>query len=419
MDKQSLKERFSACLLAHGEEVKAAAAELMGMPELGFKEEKTAAYMADKFRNMGLAVETGLALTGVRSRLAGRGKEGRVCLIGELDAVVSPEHPAADPITGAAHSCGHNIQLAGLYGAALALKESGVMDELDGDVTLLCTPAEEFVELEYRASLCDRGMIGALSGKQELLRLGEFEGEDVAMMVHSQAGCPDRAGFVDVRTLGFVAKIIRFSGKAAHACTPEEGVNALNAAMAAMMCIHAMRETFKDEDRIRVHPIITKGGDLVNIVPADVVMETYVRGATPEAVRDASEKVDRAIRGAAYAVGCEVEIRDLGGYAPMKQDKTVSRLFKENMMADYPHVPVTDGINMVGSTDMGDLSLAMPVIQPTIGGFCGAAHSKEFSSVDDDFTVLATARLMGEVAIDLLYDGAAELKKIRSQFSPL
>ena len=89
-------------------------------------------------------------------------------------------------------------------------------------------------------------------------------------------------------SLGFVAKKIRFIGKAAHAGgAPYDGVNALNAAMAAMMCIHTMRETFKDEDKSRVHSIITNGGDLVNIVPANVTMEAYVRGATPGAIADA------------------------------------------------------------------------------------------------------------------------------------
>ena len=145
-------------------------------------------------------------------------------------------------------------------------------------------------------------------------------------------------------SLGFVAKTVHFRGRAAHAGgAPWDGINALNAAMAAMVCINAMRETFRDSDRIRVHPIITKGGDLVNIVPADVTMETYVRGATPEAVADASGKVDRAIRGAAYAVGAEVEIRDVGGYAPLAQNKELSALFADNARAFLPQDRIISG----------------------------------------------------------------------------
>lgn len=418
MDKNELKRAFCAAVDARADAIKSAAADLLRMPELGFKETKTAAYMADAFRGLGIEPETGLGVTGVRGKLAGGSHNARIALIGELDAVTSPAHPMADASTGAAHSCGHNIQLAGLLGCAAALRDAGIMPHLGGDVDLLCTPAEEFVELEYRAALRDSGKIGMLSGKQELLRLGAFEGVDAAMMVHSQASTPERKCFVAGGALGFVAKIIRFSGKAAHACTPEEGVNALNAAMAAMMCIHAMRETFRAEDRIKVHPIITKGGDLVNIVPSDVVMETYVRGATPAAVKDACEKVDRAIRGAAYAIGCDVEIRDLGGYAPLRQDETISGLFADNSKAIFPEAPVITGVNMVGSTDMGDLSCVLPVIQPTIGGFTGAAHSKEFSSVDDDFTVIGTAKLLGTTAIDLLFGDKPLARTIRENYHP-
>ena len=95
---------------------------------------------------------------------------------------------------------------------------------------------------------------------------------------------------------------MKFSGVAAHAgAAPHAGVNALNAAMIAMSAIHAQRETYRDDDTIRVHPIITRGGDAVNSVPADVRMETFVRGRTIEAFRAAGDKVDRALRAGAMA----------------------------------------------------------------------------------------------------------------------
>ena len=419
MDKQKLKQALIDAVDARAEEIYRVAREIMSHPELGYKEQGTAAFMADRFRELGLEPETGIALTGVRAAMPGREHCGNFCLIGELDAVISPEHPDADPLTGAAHSCGHNIQLAGVYGAALALKAIGAMEHLDGDLTLLCTPAEEFVELEYRSALRKKGKISCLSGKQEMLKLGTFKGIDAAMMIHSQASVPERMGFVKGGALGFVAKIVRFKGKEAHASTPELGVNALNAAMAAMMMIHAMRETFRPEDKIKVHPIITKGGDLVNIVPADVVMEMYVRGATAEAVRDACCKVDRAIRGAASGIGCEVEIEDQGGYAPLHQNAVMSDLFRDNLAEAFPCVPVREGVDMVGSTDMGDLGEEIPVIQPTLGGFVGSAHSKEFHSVDDEFTVLGTAKLMGMTAIDMLWNRAERLELAKKEFEKL
>lgn len=399
------------------ENIKGYAKDILAMPEMGFKEHKTSEYVKRKLESLGLEVEGGLAVTGLKATLRGRRHEANICIMGELDAVTCPAHPNAALDSGAAHACGHNIQLANMLGCAEALVRSGASAYLDGDVTFMATPAEEFVELEYRESLKASGKISALSGKQEMLKLGAFDGIDCAMMVHSQAACPTRRLFLGGGGLGFVAKVITFKGKEAHAGgAPYDGINALNAAMAAIMCIHAMRETFRDEDKIRVHPIITKGGDLVNIVPANVVMETYVRGASKRAVKDASFKVDRAIKGAAYALGCEVEIKDVGGYAPLCQNKAVTELLRDNAADLVAPTDIIDGVDMVGSTDVGDLCAVLPAVQPTIGGFVGSAHSREFSSIDADFTDIVPVKLMLRCAVDLLIDGAAVAKNIKSEF---
>lgn len=390
---------------------------IMEMPELGYREVKTSAYVENEMKKLGLADIRGVALTGVTSRLRGEDGKANVCVIGELDAVLTADHPMADKQTGAAHSCGHNIQIAQMLGCADALKNSGVSEYLAGDVTFLAVPAEEFVELDYRHTLCKEGQIKELSGKKELIAQGFFKDISCAMMVHSQPNEPERSCYIDCKSLGFVAKKIRFIGKSAHAGgAPHEGINALNAAMAAMMCIHAMRETFRDEDKIRVHPIITKGGDLVNVVPADVTMETYVRGATPEAIADACFKVDRAIRGAAYALGAEVEIEDIGSYAPLKQDTALGELFEKNALEFISEEKIYHGVDMVGSTDMGDLSLEIPSIQPTFGGYCGGAHSKEFCSADDYVTHILPCKIMTATVIDLLANGAEAAIKIRESY---
>lgn len=388
-------------------------------PELGFWEEKTSAYAEEQLRALGLCNVRRVALTGVAAELFPQ-KEGeeRICVIGELDAVLTPDCPYADPTTGAAHTCGHNIQIAELLGVADALKNSGAADALGGNVTFLAVPAEEFVDLGYREGLRREGKIRALSGKLELLEEGFFDGMSCAMMVHAQPDCPEPTCFVACNSLGFVAKTVQFRGKAAHAGgAPWDGVNALNAAMAAMMCIHAMRETFRDSDRIRVHPIITKGGDLVNIVPADVTMEIYVRGATPEAIADAAAKVDRAIRGAAYAVGAKVEIHDVGSYAPLAQDERLSRLFADNARRFLPEDRIISGADMVGSTDMGDVSRHLPAIQPTCGGYRGGAHGADFLAVDENAAILLPTKLLTGTVIDLLADGARAAREIREAFA--
>ena len=258
-DYRAEKERAYAYLDAIADRIYGDADTVRGTPELGFREEKTSAFVEERMRALGLYNVRRVALTGVAAELfPPRDGEERVCVIGELDAVLTPDCPYADPRTGAAHTCGHCIQIAELLGVADALKNSGVADALGGNVTFLAVPAEEFVDLEYREELRRAGKLQELSGKLELLKEGFFDGFSCAMMVHAQPDCPEPACFVDCNSLGFVAKTVRFRGKAAHAGgAPWDGINALNAAMAAMVCINAMRETFRDSDKIRVHPILS------------------------------------------------------------------------------------------------------------------------------------------------------------------
>ena len=417
MDKQLLKRAVCEEIDRNSGKIIEIAEHILANPELGYKERATAEYVKEQLSSLGIPCRDGLALTGVKGRLKGGRSEANVCVIGELDAVLCNTHPTANKESGAAHACGHNAQLAAMLGVAMGL--SKYASELDGDVTFFAVPAEEFVEIGYRDSLAKDGKIKYLGGKQELIRLGEFDDIDAAMMVHAQGNTPGNEVFVDGGSLGFVAKTVEFIGKAAHAGgAPHEGVNALNAAMAAMMCIHAQRETFRDEDRIRVHPIITNGGELVNVVPANVTMETYVRGASFEAIKDAAAKVDRAIKGSAYAIGAEAEITDFKGYLPLCQDKALGAIFAENAAQFTERENIHCGIDMVGSTDMGDLCHLIPAIQPTMGGWSGNLHAKDFAPADKTLAYINPAKIMAMTVIDLLYDGATAAKEIKAAFVP-
>ena len=400
---------------SHADEIIAIGEKILGSPEMGYRELKTAALVKSVFDSLSIPYRDGIAVTGVRGELSGRSHNARVAVIGEMDAVLCSSHPTADTVSGAAHACGHNAQIATMLGCAFGL--SAIASELDGDVCFFSVPAEEFVEVEYRSRLRDQGKIGLFGGKQELIRLGEFDNIDMAMMVHAQGNSPKGDVFTVGSGMGFVAKKINFIGKAAHAGgAPHEGINALNAAMAAMMCIHAARETFRDEDKIRVHPIITNGGELVNVVPDLVTMETYVRGATPEAVKDASAKVDRAIRGACIAIGAECEITDYKGYLPLEQSKAMLEIFESN--ARETGAEIHYGFDMTGSTDMGDLGHVMPIIQPCMGGFTGNLHSAEFSVADKISAYITPAKLMAMTVIDLLADNAERATEIKKSFTP-
>ncbi|HCP99694.1 MAG TPA: amidohydrolase, partial [Candidatus Latescibacteria bacterium] len=249
---------------------------IMDAPELGFKEQRTADRVKETLEDLDLSYEEGLALTGVKAVLRGAKPGPTIALMGELDALQVPGHPRADPKTQAAHACGHNAQIAGLMGAAMGLAQPEITEQLAGNIVFFAVPAEEYVEINYRIGLIKSGQTTFLTGKQELVQLGQFDDIDMAIMIHTTGpDVSDGSMGLSPSSNGFVAKNIRFLGKASHAGgSPEKGVNALYAAQLSLSAINAQRETFRDEDCVRVHPIITKGGDLVNIIPAEVTMET-------------------------------------------------------------------------------------------------------------------------------------------------
>ncbi len=410
MNKNAMKEAVCRAIERRRAEIVGAGEGIMDHPELGFKEWQTADRVCEVFSRLGLPHQKELALTGVKARLSG-GREGpTVALMGELDALIVPDHPRANRQTGAAHACGHNAQIAGLLGAAYGLVESGVAEALGGDVVFFAVPAEEYVEIEYRMDLVRDGKTTFLAGKPELVHLGYFDDVDMAIMIHSSS--PDHAeGSMGVAASsnGFLAKSISFRGRAAHAGgAPEKGINALSAAQLALSAINAQRETFRDQDCVRVHPIITKGGDLVNIIPSEVRMETYVRARTQEAMLDAEAKVDRALKGAAMAMGCSVAIETVPGYLPLRNSPQLRDMFKDNagrvfgadQYRDYPHGG--------GSTDAGDLSQIMPVLHPVMTGALGAIHSSEWRIADLDAGYLAPAKTLAMMVVDLLVDGRAQ-----------
>ena len=324
-------------------------------PETGFNEAKTAALVARQMATLGLRPRTGLALTGVQGRLS-RGMGGpRVALIAELDSLRTSDHPLADPVTGAAHSCGHNAQIAGMLGAAIGLTESGITEHLAGEIVFFAVPAEEFIDVEERLGRVARGEIEFMLGKQELVAKGHFDDIDMAMMIHTGSASAGKArSAIADSSNGALVKQIRFVGRAAHAGgAPQLGINALNAAVIAMNAIAAHRETFWEKDTIRIHPIITKGGDAVSVVPAEVTMETFVRGGSLEAILDANRKVDRCLRAGAMAMGAEVEIQTIPGYLPQRNDKRFGRVFGDNVEAIFGPDTFQSSGHRTGSTVPG------------------------------------------------------------------
>ena len=414
MDKALLKKQVCDAIDANKEKICEIGRAIYVHPELGYKELFASDMVKKTLDELGLKHEDNLGLTGVKAKLKDNCDGPNVAIMGELDAVVCPDHPDADKVTGAAHCCGHFGQITAMLAAAYGLK--AVKDSLDGNVTFLAVPAEECVELAFREGLIKQGKIKYLGGKQELIHLGVYDDIDMAMMVHGN----NSVGQVTAssRSVGFIAKNVQFIGKEAHAGgSPWDGINALNAASLALMAINSIRETLKDQDCIRIHPIITKGGTLVNIVPDDVKMEMYVRGASIAAIKDANFKVNRALKGAAYAIGAEVVISDMPGYLPVEQDQELCQLFGDNAKAILPDHEIKFFTEMEGgSSDVGDVATIMPCVHGGMGGFEHGFHTKNFRLTNEEMAFINPAKAMACSVVDLLVDGAAKAKEIKANF---
>jgi metal-dependent amidase/aminoacylase/carboxypeptidase family protein len=239
------------------------------------------------------------------------------------------------------------------------------------------------------------------------------------MMIHTNWRAEDGKAGVPASNNGRVGKTARFVGRASHAGgAPHMGVNALYAAQIALAGINAIRETFRDEDSIRVHPILTHGGSQVNVIPAEARLEMYVRGKNAEGVMDASRKVDRALRAGALSLGAQVEIETLPGPMPLLCDRSMATLFERAAKGLVGQEHYRDIPHRSGSTDMGDVSQVIPTLHPYMGGAQGPGHAATFAIVDKQLGYVLPAKALAAMVVDLLADGAAAAREIVAKAKP-
>ncbi|GHF53262.1 amidohydrolase [Amycolatopsis bartoniae] len=416
MTPAELKARACAEIDRRAAEIVALSEDILRHPETGYRETRTAEVVARKFAELGLAPRAGLARTGVKARMRGRGPGPAVGILGELDSLVIPDHPFADPETGAAHACGHNSQVAAMVGAGIGLRP--VLGELDGDVVLFAVPAEECIQTGWRLSLRDAGELHHTAGKAELIRLGHFDDVDLALLTH--AGTPEPALGLGFTGTGSLLMRVRFHGRAAHAAaSPEAGISAYKAATVAISAIDAHREMFREGDGIRVHHLITSAGSAVSSIPALTEMEVLVRARTIEAMRDAAARVQGAVRGGALAMGADVEILTTVSFLPYADDAPLAEVVESSareLVGDgYARLDGPGG----GSTDMGDLGQVMPVVQAmAAAGVDAPFHSNAFYTADHVASAVVPAKLMAMSAIDLLHGGAARARDVLARSGP-
>ena len=379
-------------------------------PETGFREWQTSDYLAKIFEAAGYEIHRAGNIPGFYADLD-TGRPGpRILIMGEMDALVAPSHPEA--VNGCAHACGHNAQCAALIGTALALKEPGALDGLCGSIRLMAVPAEELIEIEFRNELRQQGVIRYLGGKVEFLHRGYMDGCDIAYMLHASANLAYHLTCFGHN--GCMAKEIIYTGVAAHAGgSPHLGVNALYAANMGLNAINAIRETFQDNDHVRVHPILTHGGNSVNTIPVEARLSTFVRGATLESMAENSRKVNRALAAGALALGAKVFVRDRPGYAPLINDQGLKDVAEEIAVALFGREKVDFNHPWsCGSTDMGDLSCIMRTIHPFISGAPGTGHGDDYFITNPDLCCVTGAAVQVALTAALLENGAERAKQV-------
>ena len=380
-------------------------------PETGFKEWETQKYLAKVFEDAGYELTYAGNIPGFYTDID-TGRSGpKILIMGEMDALGAPNHVQCT--NGNAHACGHNVQCAALVGTALALKEPGALDGLCGSIRLMAVPAEELIEIAYREELRKQGIIRYFGGKVEFLYRGYMDGCDISYMVHATVN-QSHDFFISAGSNGCMAKEIVYEGKASHAGgSPQNGINSLYAATMGLNALNAIRETFVDDEHVRVHPIMTDGGQTVNIIPSAAALSTFVRGKTIESMKNTNRKLNRAMAGAAVSLGAKVKVIDRPGYSPLINDATLVKLTEE-VAGEYFGA---DRVNNhgrwgTGSTDMGDLSCVIPSIHPHMAGCSGNSHGDDYLVTDPVKACLGAATVQVGLAEKLLKDDAKLAKEV-------
>ena len=278
-----------------------------------------------------------------------------------------------DALAGLGHACGHNLIGNMAVGAAILLSEH--LETLGGRVMVLGTPAEE-----------------TNGAKVPMAKEGIFDDVDVALMVHPADESSESGPMLAMDAIQY-----DFYGKASHAAgAPDEGINALDGVLQLFNGINAIREHLKDD--VRIHGIISKGGDAANVTPDHATAQFYIRASEREYLDTVVEKVENIAKGAALMTGATVEISNYElSYDNMIHNEPLSQLFTKHLKKVSPH-PVKPKTKSTGSADIGDVSQVVPALHPYVGMNCPGVkfHTNEFREqtiTPDGFQALQDAVL--------------------------
>jgi amidohydrolase len=346
-------------------------------PELNFEEHHAHSVLTGILEDQGLEVERGACGLPTAFR-ADVGVEGpTVAVLCEYDAL---------PVIG--HACGHNVIATAGLGAGLAA--AVVAGEMGGRVRILGTPAEE-----------------GGGGKVIMADRGAFDGVEAAMMVH-----PADADLENITSLAIHQCTATYHGRAAHAAAaPEQGLNALDAMVLGYANVAALRQHIAPAERI--HGIFVESGDKANIVPKRTVANWYVRSPTSAGVEDLRRRLNACLEAGALAAGCQVDIEwEPMGYAEVVDNRSLLDRYMSHSEALGRPVGPTTVKQVVGSTDMGNISYLVPGIHPMLktAPTGTAIHTEDFAryavSEEADRSVVHGAKVMAMTVVDCWADPA-------------
>jgi amidohydrolase len=388
---QAVKAAAHQELTRHTEPLISLSHRLHAHPELGFEEERACGWLASELSDHGFHVERGVCdLPTAWTATAGSGP----LVIG-----ICAEYAA---LPGIGHACGHNIIAAAAVGAGLALAK--VADDLGVTVKVIGTPAEE------------NG-----GGKVLMLRRGGFDGVHAAMMVH-----PAPHERLDPPALARAQLQVEYEGRAAHAsASPEDGINAADALTVAQVAIGLLRQHIPGDQRI--HGIVTTGGQVPNVVPAHTEASYYVRARTLDELARLESRVRACFEAGALATGAALALTSPSpAYSEFRHDPELVAAYHWNATAAGRVFPVLTPAEerMIASTDMANVSLALPAIQPLIDIGSGQVgqHQEEFAACAirpaADRALIEGALAMAWTAVDAALEPAARRRLLSGRPSP-
>ena len=305
-----------------------------------------------------------------------------------------------DALPGIGHACGHNLFGATSSLAAAALKQ--VLPETGGEIRVYGTPGEE------------GGENG--SAKASFVREGFFRDVDAALCVHPGSNRHE----LTHAELACAPIRIEFQGRAAHAASaPSEGINALDAMILVFNAVGLLRQQLPQD--VRIHGIITKGGDAPNIIPDHTEAKFFVRAASVKRMMEVYRKMEQITEGAAQQTGCR------GLLEPLQRNLVDNVIPTPSFDAVYARCLESlgeevdrEGGRPLGSSDVGNVSQVIPVIQPMIriSDVPVAGHSLEKCEACRSEIGLRSislgAKALALTALDLIKDPAL-LKRIQEE----